>query len=101
MKIIFTSPVMVGDIGKQFAVASMDVTTVSFNLAPGDGNTLVGLTLRDPITGFQQYFAYEDANSTPAFWNQVKLLAVNGKSWVQLLLERLVADNKLPTGSIS
>jgi hypothetical protein len=103
MKITFTKPVTVGDIQQQVQVVSMDVVTIGFNLAPmsGGNKAVVSLTLRDSISGYQTHYIYEDAVETRQFWEQVSALQINGQKWLTPLLNRMIADGKLPDGTLS
>lgn len=103
MTITFSKPITVGDLSHQIQVTSMDVITISFNLAPasGNGNMMVSITLRDSVSGYQAHFVYEDNTVTPQFWSQVSGLTVNSDKWISVFLKRLIADGKLPSGTIS
>jgi hypothetical protein len=103
MKITFDQPITIGDLEHRHTIASMEVVTIAFNLAPGsgDGHMNVSVTLRDPDTGFQQHFMYEDATLTRLFWQQVKELQLGGQKWLAPLLNRLISDGKLPAGKFA
>ena len=87
----------------RITVASMQLTTIAFNLAPasGVGNANVSVTLRDPVSGYQAHFVYEDTTTTPAYWANVSALQLGGASWVAKILNRLMTDGKLPAGTLS
>jgi hypothetical protein len=103
MKITFTNSITVGDIQHQVSISSLQLKSMSFNLAgpKGPPNVLVSITLTDPVSGHDEHFVYEDSTLTPAFFSQATALQVNGAPWLQMLLQRLITDGKLPTGTIS
>jgi len=98
MQITFSSPVVVGDLSNRITLNSLQVKSVSFNLAGPKGapNVLASVTLTDPATGYDAHFVYEDADVTPTLWNQI-----SGGAWIRALLQRLVKDGKLPPGDIA
>lgn len=102
MKITFTQPVTVGSLTNRISLSSLQLKSVSFNLAGPKGapNVLVSVVLTDPTSGYDQYFEYEDS-ATAAFFTQVEGLQVNGVPWIAALLQRLQGDGLLPTGSIA
>jgi hypothetical protein len=103
MKIKFTTPVVVGDMQRRIEVASMEVITVAFNLAPeaNDGTIIASITLRDKSTGYQVHHVYQDDTETLDLWTQVKPLEIDGEEWLTHLMRRLIADGKLPQGELS
>ena len=103
MKIAFNNPITVGDIGNQKTITSLQLKSLSFNLAGPKGapNVLVSLVLTDPVSGYDAYFQYEDSIATAAYFNSVEALQLNGAPWINTLVQRLQADGKLPAGIIS
>jgi hypothetical protein len=106
MEITFIRPVTVGDISSQITIASMKITTIAFNLDTwkGEGFVGVGITLKDEATGHSVYIDYHDAKDSAEYWAAMETQACPcgcGKPWPQHLLERMIADGKLPAGSIS
>lgn len=103
MKITFNEPITLGsDLARRHTVVEMEVITIAFNLAPTSsaGNIQVSVTLRDPASGFQQHWAYEDATVTPLFWQQIEGLQLHNQKWMTPLLNRLIEDGVLPAGKI-
>lgn len=102
MTITFDTPIIVGDLSNQIAVTSMDVVTISFNLAPDSSRDHVhaSVTLRDPVSGYQAHFVYQDVE-TAEYWCQVNALEIGGQPWLQPLLNRLVGDKRLPACIVS
>jgi hypothetical protein len=105
IRLTFDDPVELGTLTNRISMRSVEIVSLSFNLAPpsGKGNMLVSVSLRDPDTGNLSHVVCEDKTVTPAFWSAVSRLICPdcGKPWPQHLLERLIADGKLPKGAIA
>lgn len=103
MTITFNTPVTVGPLGNQVTIASMQLKSFSLNLAPpsGGSNALLSITLTDPVSGYDHNIVYEDSTTTPAFVSQILALQAGGVPWINKLYQRIMADGKIPPGTIS
>lgn len=98
----FTNPLATGssDFSKPGAsISGVQMVHLSLNFAKpfiANGIAVLAVTLRDPQTGYPLDITYNDATAL-AFWN-----ALNANSAVErAIFPRLIADQKLPTGTLS
>jgi hypothetical protein len=106
MQITFTNPVTIGaDLSQQITVATMEVITISFNFKPlsGNGNVIASITLRDPISGYQQHFTYEDTTFAPQLWSDKAQTCGCGcnNPWPLHIVQKLITDGRVPQGTLS
>jgi hypothetical protein len=101
MKIQIHDPVNVGDLANRHTVAELELVSVSFNLDCGEGKMNASVTLRDKSSGFQVHEVLQDDDELPPLWERVKALELDGERWLCHLLKRLVAQGRLPEGTIS
>ncbi len=101
-----STPTTVGGIGSQITVSSFQLTSISYSstpeLAPISTGTLT-ITLTDPSSGYQETINYQDA-SVLVLWSQALSPAANtqlGDIIAGAVFAKLVADGKLPPGSLN
>ncbi len=102
-----TTPVNVGTLTSPVNVSSLRVTTVYFSTTPDLaplGTAELSVTLTDPVSGWQETIEYQDA-SVLAFFAQAAPTPAAGATMEdimsQALFAKLVADNKLPAGTVT
>jgi len=99
------TPVLIGTLGNQTAVSSLQVTGILWTSTPqlaplGSGD--LSVTLTDPASGYQETVRYQDA-SVLDLWASLQSPAANtafGDIVSAAILAKLVADGKLPPGNI-
>ena len=101
----FTTPQTVGSLGNQITVSSLELTGFWFTSTPALGALGTGgleLTLTDPSSGWQETVTYSDA-SVLSFWASVPSVSSGelGDVVAQAVFAKLVADGKLPAGTVS
>ncbi len=101
-----TTPLQTGSLAKSTTVSSLQITGISYTstprLAPLGSGSLV-ITLTDPHSGFQETISYLDS-SVPAFWAATCAMAptgVLGDTVTAAVFAKLIADGKLPAGTLS
>lgn len=102
-----TTPVNVGTLTTPVNVSALKVTGIIFSTTPAlapIGTGELTITLTDPVSGWQETITYKDA-SVPAFFAQTAP-APPANSTVedvmsQLIFAKLVADGKLPAGTVT
>jgi hypothetical protein len=103
----FTTPLQIATgLSTSLTIKSVQVTAMNYNQTPNLaqlGTGLLDITLTDPDTGWQETISYRDA-SVLTFW-QSAVTPVQGDTFEDLaaiaLFDKLVADNKLPAGTVS
>src|SRR5579863_8977971 len=102
-----TTPTNVGTLTTPVNVSSLRITGVVFTTTPalapiGTGELTV--TLTDPVSGWQETIAYQDA-SVLTFFSQTAPTPAAGATMQdimsQALFTKLVADGKLPAGTVT
>jgi hypothetical protein len=91
------TPLTVGTVSKPITVSSLQITTVYYSTTPelaplGTGE--LDITLTDPVSGWQETVSYQDA-SVLTLWQSI------GDGVAQALFAKLIADGKLPAGTVS
>jgi hypothetical protein len=109
MPVIFnlTTPVNVGTLTQPVVVSSLKVTSVWFSTTPDLaplGAAELSITLTDPASGWQETIDYKDA-SVPVFFAQSAPTPPTGTTYEDVMavavFMKLIADGKLPAGSLS
>lgn len=102
-----TTPANVGTLTAPINVTSLVVTSIQFSTAPGLAPIGTGeliVTLTDMTSGWQETIRYLDA-SVLSFFAQLAPTPQTGSTVEDiissLVLQKLVADKKLPSGTIS
>lgn len=101
-----TTPATVGSLGAPVTLRSLQITGINSSLTPPlapVGTGILELTLTDPTSGWQETISYRDA-SVPALWALLQSPAANTKLEDivgMALFSKLIADGKLPAGSLS
>ncbi len=104
---VLTTPVNVGTLTAPVNVSSLRITGVVFTTTPalapiGTGELTV--TLTDPVSGWQEVIEYQDA-SVLAFFAQAAPAPAAGATMEdimsQALFAKLIADAKLPAGTVT
>src|SRR5579863_4164214 len=102
-----TTPVNVGTLTAPVNVASLRVTGVNLSTTPAlapIGTAQLTVILTDPVSGWQETVSYQDA-SVVAFFAQAAPTPTAGQTMqdvmAQAILTKLVADGKLPAGTIT
>lgn len=101
-----TTPVQAG-LNDSRTVASLQLTGIAFTSTPDLAQTGTGqmtIALTEPANGFQMAVPYKDA-SVLAFFAQTAPTPASGATvqdvMSQLVFAKLIADGKLPAGSIT
>lgn len=102
-----STPVAVGPLSASVTVSALRVTAVSFSTTPALaplGTAELSVTLTDPVSGWQEMIQYRDA-TVLTFFAQSAPTPTTGQTvedvMSQLVFAKLVADGKLPAGSIA
>lgn len=92
-----TTPLLVGDLVNRVTVNSLQITSLWYSSTPDlapSGTGELEITLTDPISGWQTKVSYQDA-SVLSMWQMI------GDNVAQALFAKLIADGKLPPGTVS
>lgn len=102
-----TTPFTAGSLSQPVTVSSLRVTSVTFSTTPPLaplGSAQLDLVLTDPVSGWQETISYLDA-SVAAFFAQAAPAPATGETvedvLATLVFGKLVADGKLPPGSLA
>lgn len=102
-----TTPVNVGTLTAPISVSALAVTGVTFSTTPAlaqVGTGELNVTLTDTLSGWQETVQYRDA-SVLAFFAQPAPAVPDGATMQdvmsQLVLSKLIADGKLPAGTVT
>jgi len=104
----FATPLQItSGLGGSTTLKSVQVTAMTYNQTPAlaqIGTGELDITLTDPDTGWQETISYRDA-SVLTFW-QTEITAAQDGTTLQdaaseILIAKLVADGKLPAGTLS
>lgn len=100
-----TTPVSAGTISKPVTIKSLQVTSIWWTSTPvlaPIGAQEMKITLTDPASGWQEIVAYKDATVAPMWTASVTATAESLADVVATaVLNKLIADKKLPSGTIS
>lgn len=92
-----TTPITLGTLANPVTVSSLELTTLQYTSTPAlapIGTGTLAVTLTDPKTGAQESIAYQDA-SVLALWQTI------GDTIAQAIFAKLIADGKLPAGTLA
>jgi hypothetical protein len=92
-----TTPISLGSITSPIRVTSLQLTTVNYSSTPAlapIGTGTLSLTLTDPASGYQEQIDYQDADVL-AMWASI------GDTIANAVFAKLIADGKLPAGTVS
>ncbi len=101
------TPFQVGTMTKPVTVSALQVTGMNFTKTPALaqlGTGLLAITLTDPVSGWQEQITYQDATIPTIFQFAIASADVGvtvEDTIAKMLLAKLVADSKLPAGTIS
>ena len=100
-------PAQVGNLGSPVTVAALRITSIWFTTTPAlapIGTGELDITLTETTSGWQETVSYKDA-SVLAFFAQAAPPPPAGVTvedvMCQLLFAKLIADGKLPPGTVS
>ena len=102
-EIIFTTPQTVGDLINQKSVDRLKVAAISFNRQASHearGTVVLAILLEHPATGVTHNVVYEGAEAL----NYARFINTGDfsvKSLHTRILEKMLADGKLPAGTIA
>jgi hypothetical protein len=101
-----TTPVTVGDLSNPRTVTALAITSIWFTVTPDlaqIGTGELDITLTEPTNGWQETISYRDA-SVLAFFAQIAPPPPAGATvedvMCSLLFAKLIADGKLPAGTL-
>ena len=102
-ELTLNQPKTIGDFDNSFTVSRLRVAAFSFNRQKGHeagGTVVLAILLEDPVTGWTHPVLYEgiEALNYAKFINTADFSV---KSLHTSILEKLVADGKLPAGTIA
>jgi hypothetical protein len=109
MPVLFTltTPVNVGTLTTPVVVSSLKVTAVWFSTTPQlapIGAAELDITLTDPASGWQETVVYNDA-SVMTFFATPAPVPPTGATYEDVMatavVSKLIADGKLPPGTLS
>ena len=83
--------------GASITVTSLQITSLWYTSTPGVaplGTGELEITLTDPATGWQETISYQDVSDL-TLWQAI------GDNMAQALFTKLIADGKLPDGTVS
>lgn len=92
-----TAPVTLGSLANPINISSLRVTGINLSTTPELaqlGTGTLTLTLTDPASGAQEQFTYQDA-SVLDLWQTI------GDDVSKAVFAKLIADNKLPAGTLA
>lgn len=89
-------PATIGNLGNQVTVSSLQLTGITFSSTPeiaqlGTGELTILLT--DPKSGYQEQITYRDSSALD-LWLKI------GDTVASAVFEKLIADAKIPTGTV-
>jgi hypothetical protein len=101
-----TAPVTLGSMSSPITVASLQLTSVAYSSTPPlaqIGTGTLSVTLTDPVSGYQETINYSDASAL-ALWSAAAAVPAGqslGDTIAQAVFAKLIADGKLPAGTLS
>jgi hypothetical protein len=90
------APVNVGGLTDPLSVSSLVITGIKYSSTPALaqlGTSTLEVTLTDPATGWQSVIAYQDATASDVW-------ATVGTDFATAVFNKLLADGKIPAGTI-
>jgi hypothetical protein len=100
-----TTPVTVGTMSSPISVAALQITGVAYSSTPAlaqIGTGTLQVTLTDPESGWQEQINYADA-TVLTLWASAQSAAAGtelGDIVAQAVFAKLIADGKLPAGTV-
>jgi hypothetical protein len=99
MSLVYTlnPPIQVGDLTKAITVSSLKLVSVAINYEDAytkNGKAVLSICLADPISGYPLNVVYEDASALDM------ARTIEGQVGAELF-QKLIADGKLPAGTLS
>ncbi len=101
-KIQFNPPIEVGDLNNRIQVDEMGLVAFSFNRQlefESQGQAVLGIMLEHPATRWTHSVAYRDMQAL-ALTNSILRGNFSVRSLDKMLIQKLLADGKIPTGQI-
>jgi hypothetical protein len=101
-----TTPVTVGDLNNPRTVTALAITSVWYTSTPDlalGGTGELDITLTETTTGWQETITYRDSSMLD-MWNAVVTAPAGqtlGDTIAQAIFAKLIADSKLPAGTLS
>ena len=100
-----TTPVTVGSLTSPITLSQLQITGITYSSTPPlapIGSGLLAITLTDPVSGWQEAINYLDA-TVPPMWTQSITVAEEelGDVIAGVVFAKLMADGKLPAGTVS
>jgi hypothetical protein len=92
-----TTPVIIGGLSSSQTVSSLQLTAINLSTTPQLaqlGTGTLALTLTDPTSGVQETISYADA-SVLTLWESI------GDTVAQAVFAKLIADSRLPAGTLA
>jgi hypothetical protein len=96
MKFVLDPPVSVGTLSQQITLTELHLTSVAFNFEDHyalNNQAILSVCLVDKNTGYPVNIGYQDGSAL-ALWRTLE------SELTALLLNKMVADGRLPPGSI-
>ena len=99
-----TTPMRVGDLATGIMISTLVVTAISFQFDPlltgaATSQMIISVVLKDPVSGWSHNVVYKgdvDGANALAWFNANQALAL-----VTAVLNKLIADGKLPAGTLA
>jgi hypothetical protein len=103
-----TTPTNVGTLTVPVVVSSLNITALMYTTTPALaplGTAQLSVTITDPASGWQETISYQDA-SVLAFFSQLAPTTLPAGTTLddvmcQLTFAKLIADGKLPSGTVT
>ncbi len=89
-----TTPQTVGDLSKPILIDKLQLYSIS--LTAGDARPTLSIVLIHVASGYQVNVVYSDA-TVMTFWNAINA----GNALTQAAFQKLIADGKLPAGTLA
>jgi argininosuccinate synthase len=94
---IFETPVKIGDPFNPITITQMQLASIAINFEnhyAGQGKAILSIVLEDLVSGYKQNIVYESPDAMQ-FW------LAQEASLEQAVFDKLIADQKLPQGTLS